>query len=113
MDQKIKDFDRRIEQMMNENAVAPPFGMWNRISADLDAEALPIATPPASAIPGRAMVGMFAGALILGATLVTAYLVNNTKERVAINIAAKEIPAKNISVERNIQPVMVLKTEKP
>ncbi len=83
MDQKIKNFDRNIEQMMNENSVAPPFGMWNRISAELGSEALPIAAAaPASLMPKRAIVGFMAAAIILGVSL-TAYLIttNSTEEK--------------------------------
>ncbi|HLP49581.1 MAG TPA: hypothetical protein VK154_01790 [Chitinophagales bacterium] len=78
MDQKMKNFDRGIEQMMNESAVAPPFGMWNRISAQLDAEVAVAAKPAASPVPQRSLTGMVIGALIIGASLVTAYVVNST-----------------------------------
>lgn len=77
MDQKMKNFDRGIEQMMNESAVAPPFGMWNRISAELDAEVAVAAKPAASPVPQRSLTGMVIGALIIGASLVTAYVVNS------------------------------------
>ncbi len=80
MDQKIKKFDRSIEQMMNEHQVAPPFGMWNRISSELEvmpvaAAAAPVAT---SLIPKRAMAGIIAATLIMGTTIITGYLVNST-----------------------------------
>lgn len=37
MEQEIKNFDRTIEESMNNFSAQPPFGMWNRISAELDA----------------------------------------------------------------------------
>ncbi len=78
MEKEIKNFDRRIEQIMNENSVAPPFGMWNRISSELESEALPIAAAaPLVLIPKRAMVGFIAGVAVIGLSLVTAYLVSN------------------------------------
>lgn len=82
MDQKMKRFDSNIEQMMNESEVAPPFGMWNRISAQLDAEIAPVAQPTAlSPIPQRALYGFIAGALMIGASLVTAYVVNQSNKQ--------------------------------
>jgi len=79
MDQKLKNFDRNIEQMMNENAVTPPFGMWNRISAELEAEvAAPAPASVNSPIPERTILGFIAGALLIGASLITAYLVDNS-----------------------------------
>ncbi len=78
MEKEIKNFDRRIEQIMNENSVAPPFGMWNRISSELESEALPIAAAaPLALTPKRAMVGFIAGVAVIGLSFVTAYLVSN------------------------------------
>lgn len=105
MEQDIKNFDRTIEQAMNEQQVAPPFGMWNRISADLDA--MPMATAPTvaptSALPKRAFVGFIAAALLIGVTAVTAYMVNSTKVNSAVAtptaVKANEttVPAKVIA----------------
>ena len=67
--------------MMNEHQVAPPFGMWNRISAELDAEATPVPVSVNSPIPQRAILGFIAGALLIGASLVTAYLVDNSSNK--------------------------------
>ena len=82
MEQNTKNFDRNIEQKMNEHEVAPPFGMWNRISSELEAvpAAVAAAGPPvaASLIPKRAMTGIIAAALVIGASLITGYLVNNS-----------------------------------
>ena len=81
MEHNTKNFDRGIEQMMNEHEVAPPFGAWNRISSELDAMpaiaagAAPVVT---SLIPKRALTGIIAAALVIGATMVTGYFVNNS-----------------------------------
>ena len=81
MDQKMKNFDRSIEKMMNEHEVAPPFGMWNRIAAELETSATPIPVFVNSPIPQRSVYGFIAVALLISASLLTAYLVNNsTKE---------------------------------
>lgn len=78
MEKEIKNFDRSIEQIMNENSVTPPFGMWNRISAELESEALPIAAAaPLARVPKRAMFSFIAGVAVIGLSLVTAYLINN------------------------------------
>ncbi len=80
MDQKMKNFDRNIEQLMNESEVAPPFGMWNRISAELDAEivAAPTAAAANSPIAQRTVYGFIAGALLIGASFVAAYVMNDS-----------------------------------
>ena len=89
MDQKIKNFDRGIEQMMNEHQVAPPFGAWNRISAELDAMpgavaagAAPVAS---SLIPKRAMLGIIAAALVIGSSALTGYLINSSHNNDHVN----------------------------
>ena len=121
MEQKIKNFDRNIEQRLNENAVTPPFGMWNRISVALDAEAMPVAVPaPASVMPKGAIVGMVTGALILGASLLTAYLINNNsllkKEAVNNMVTVVNIPqVKNIEtvvLRDEVKPAVVYKAKK-
>ncbi len=82
MEKEIKDFDRRIEQLMNENSITPPFGMWNRISSELESEALPIAVAaPLALIPKRAMFGFIAGVAVIGLSLVTAYFVSNNSTK--------------------------------
>lgn len=98
MEQDIKNFDRTIEQIMNEQQVAPPFGMWNRISAEL--ETVPVAAPT-TVIPKRAIVGIIAAVLMIGAT-VTGYMVNSFMNKdkvantgnpvVAIKVAAIQTP---------------------
>ncbi len=76
-DKNIKDFDRYIEQSMNENFVEPPFGMWNRISAELGhtpvEEVPPVANPM---LPKAILVGFVAGALVIG-SLITGWIVYN------------------------------------
>ena len=95
MEQKIKNFDRSIEQMMNEHQVTPPFGMWNRISSELETmpEAVAAAAPVVSAslIPKRALAGIIAVALVVGSAAITGYLVysplnnNNTTKSSGLN----------------------------
>ncbi len=76
MEKDTKHFDRKIEQMMNEHTVAPPFGMWNRIATEVASEALPVAAAaPAAFMPKRSLVGFVAGVAVIGASLITAYLV--------------------------------------
>ncbi|MCX6199311.1 MAG: hypothetical protein NTY88_08845 [Bacteroidetes bacterium] len=82
MEKETKNFDRKIEHIMNENSVAPPFGMWNRISSELESEALPIAAAaPLALIPKRAMFGFIAGVAVIGLSLITAYVVNNSTKQ--------------------------------
>ncbi len=83
MEQNIKNFDRKIEQMMNEQEVQPPFGVWNRIAAELDATAVPVAGPAPvnSFLPKRVLLGFIVGALVIGASVFTGYMVSNTMNR--------------------------------
>jgi hypothetical protein len=120
MDQKIKNFDRGIEQMMNEHEVAPPFGMWNRISAELEAMPLPVAAAaPAvtSLIPKRAIAGIIASALIIGASIATGYMVhsslNSNKNKVEANTKPISAPVTSTVVANNnsVQPVEPVKHE--
>ena len=104
MEQKIKNFDRGIEQMMNEHEVAPPFGMWNRISAELEAMPVAATAPVAtSLIPKRAMVGFIAAALILGTTVLTGYLVNSSVNNKTTNSNA---PAGNNTIGVSTKPTV-------
>lgn len=82
MEEKIKNFDRGIEQMMNESSVAPPFGMWNRIAADLDAaEALPVAAAaPASLVSKRVTYGILTVAALISTSFLTALYINSTHQ---------------------------------
>lgn len=41
MNNMHKNFDRSIERKLNQAAVEPPFGAWNRIAAQLDQEVKP------------------------------------------------------------------------
>jgi hypothetical protein len=91
MEHNTKNFDRKIEQMMNEHQVAPPFGAWNRISSELDAMPAAVAAGVApvvtSLIPKRAMAGIIAAALVIGSSLITAYLINNSHNNNQANSA--------------------------
>lgn len=75
-----KNFDRNIEQLMNEHEVTPPFGTWNRIAAELEATTAttPVSAPSSAAIPQRSFTGLMAGVLLIGASLIAAYLVNTS-----------------------------------
>ncbi len=83
MDQNMKNFDRIIEQRMNEQQTPPPFGAWNRIAAELDA--MPIAAaepaPVNNLIPKRAIASFIAGMLIMGSAIATGFWVNSTLNR--------------------------------
>ncbi|MFM2307132.1 MAG: hypothetical protein RLZZ367_1801 [Bacteroidota bacterium] len=105
MDQNIKNFDRNIEQMMNEAAVEPPFGMWNRIAADLDA-AEAVATPAAGTpVPQRSVAAMLVGVMVIGASLVTAYMVN-TNNNQQLTTAANVSQPTEITTPVAEQPIV-------
>lgn len=75
----IKDFDRCIENMMNEHVSAPPFGAWNRIAAELEAVPAPVAVTSAPAqqwISSGTVLGFISGALMI-ATLVGSWVLYN------------------------------------
>ena len=95
-DKMIKDFDRAIEQMMNENAVAPPFGAWNRIAAELNT---PAAAPVAArrALPVAAIGGFVAGALLIGG-LVAGALIYNGNSLNNITYPSTVANSNNVSV---------------
>ncbi len=88
-DRNIKDFDRYIEQRMNENSVEPPFGMWNRISAEIGSapvvEVPPVVSPM---FPKAVLVGFVSGALMIG-SLITGWIVYNGH---SLNTIEKEAP---------------------
>ena len=91
MEKKMKDFDRNIEQLMNEHEVAPPFGMWNRIAAELETGVVSSPVSVNSPIPQRAVIGFIAGAIFIGASLVTAYVINsNSKMEAPITTVAHQ-----------------------
>ncbi len=112
MEQNTKNFDRKIEQMMNEHQVAPPFGTWTRISADLDA--MPVAAAAAGAapvvtslIPKRALAGIIAAALVIGTSVITGYVVNSYRDNEHANT-----PVTKTSVATTItKPASVQQTE--
>lgn len=80
-DKSVKNFDRHIEQMMNEHSVDPPFGAWNRIAAEL--ESVPssaVTTTTVSSQPWLntgTILGFISGALMIG-TLVTGWFAYST-----------------------------------
>lgn len=106
-----KNFDRNIEQLMNENEVTPPFGMWNRIAAELDASATaPAAASQTSPLPQRSFTGLIAGTLIIGVSLIAAYLINSATtipktEAVVVATPAPSVIVKTAPViaEQNLQ----------
>lgn len=110
MDEKIKNFDRSIEKMMNETAVTPPFGMWNRISAGLDAEVLPVAAAaPLAVAPKRPVVALVTGALILGGSLLMAYLISN--KTLLQEEATSEVPETIVPYIEHAEPEVVIINE--
>lgn len=117
MEQNTKNFDRGIEKMMNEHEVAPPFGMWNRISSELEAmpAAVAAAGPPVatSLIPKRAMVGIIAAVLVIGAAMATDYMVSHNNKSAQVNTAAVTTPiasAKNATKAATEQTISVKHT---
>lgn len=105
----MKNFDRNIEQMMNENEVAPPFGMWNRIATELETGAAAVPVSVNSPIPQRTVFGFVAGALFISASLLTAYLVNDySKEEktIAINTSVVNQPSVSAPVTQEMQTII-------
>lgn len=100
MEQEIKNFDRAIEESMNNYSAQPPFGVWNRISAELDAaEGIAVATtaPAAATHIQRApwkfiAAAVFTGVIATGA-FVYAYFGNDNNTTVADNKTENSIPA--------------------
>lgn len=105
----MKNFDRNIEQMMNEHEVAPPFGMWNRIAAELETGATAVPVSVNSPIPQRTVFGFVAGALFISASLLTAYLVNDySKEEktIALNSPVVNQPSVSTPVATEMQTIV-------
>lgn len=129
MSDEIKGFDRSIEQMMNEHSVSPPFGMWNRISAELDAQPMPLVGNNASAPSSSGMLTTYiAASLFIGASLLAVYFYNsgstdvilpaviNTSPPTITNIATKQeaiVDDKNNQATVMIIPKRIQKTEAP
>ena len=99
----MKNFDRSIEKMMNEHEVTPPFGMWNRIAAELETSATPMPVSVNSPIPQRTVFGFIAGALLISASMMTAYLVNeHSKEESPLIANAVITPKPTIENVTNV-----------
>lgn len=99
MEDKIKNFDRSIEQAMNETSVTPPFGMWNRISAELEAPApAPTSWTASSLIPKAALMGLVTVA-VLETSLLVAYVFNNSPNKITTeNITASQEPMQSRNI---------------
>ena len=98
MEKEIKNFDRTIEQMLSQQSVAPPFGAWNRIASELDAvPATAVTTSPATILPKRFLVSIISGVIIIGTSLVTAYLASNNKEAQTLTEPAAKIVSEQVS----------------
>lgn len=103
MEQNTKNFDRAIEHMMNEHEVTPPFGMWNRISSELETMPAAAGTPVAAPlIPKRALAGIIAAALVIGGTMITGYLVNNAGHTGKPAVT----PAVNSAITATVKPAV-------
>jgi len=115
-----KNFDRSIEHKMNQHSVAPPFGAWNRIAAELDT-ITPAAAPAAPLIPNSALIGFLSGAALI-ATLVGGVLIyieynNETKSNAIqmppISSNTKEItltPQTVVTTPEKVEQVIVSKS---
>lgn len=102
----MKDFDRHIERSMNEYAVAPPFGMWNRIQNELDGTAEPVAAPTNTAplVPRGVLMGFISGAALIS-VLVGGFLFYN-KQTPALNENTSALQANAVQLTQQSQPVV-------
>lgn len=111
----IKNFDRTIEQRLNESAVTPPFGMWNRISAELDNVA-PVAVPTTPLIPRGTVVGFIAGASLI--SLLTAGMLfynnnyNQPENKVIATVTSPVVEENKLAVSSEVVPVVVINDKK-
>lgn len=81
-DNSLKNFDRSIEQKMNEHSVAPPFGAWNRIAAELDAAPVVVTTVTPAPVSHPffqtgTLLGFVSGALMIGSMVTGWFLYQN------------------------------------
>ncbi len=104
MEDNIKEFDRQIEQAMNENSVNPPFGMWNRISAELDA------TPVASTGTGGGGAGL--GAMVTKSGLLGLVIIAAVESAFLVNYVASGNEGRNQATEstENVMPANTVVT---
>lgn len=105
-DIKIKEFDRAIEKMMNESSVAPPYGLWNRVSAQLGAQPGPA---PASTGFGKTFYFLTTGLAMIGASLLTAYLVMDTPTQQTVVVE----PVRETTLTETPEVITLPAEEKP
>jgi|GEM_PF-1825912 len=107
-EKSIKDFDRAIEQAMNEYSVAPAFGMWNRISAELgNVEEVAVAPKPSTALPKGLVAGFIAGALVIGTTITGLLVYNGNNLPVVNNTTTVQQPLNNSRNQSNNENAIV------
>jgi hypothetical protein len=80
----INHFDKKIEQAMNAYTEAPPFGMWNRISAELGEPVVAPVTPkPYSVFTRSSVLGFMSGVLLIGGIVTANMLYNATSSSIS------------------------------
>ena len=108
----IKDFDRGIENMMNDHVVTPPFGAWNRIAAELEVGPVAVVTTTTPAQPWintGTVLGFVSGALMIGTFVGSWLLYNKYNTNEASTIVQKPI---EVAAQGNTVNVPVFSTEK-
>lgn len=111
----IKDFDRHIENMMNEHVAAPPFGAWNRIAAELEVVPAPVVFTPAPAQPWistGAVLGFISGALMI-ATLTGSWLLYNKYNTTGISTQQTTVTANQAPIVSKPAHLTVSEVYKP
>jgi hypothetical protein len=89
-EKRIKDFDRTIEHMMNESAVSPPFGMWNRIASELDAPVAGMA-PSKPLMPKGVVAGLIAGAIVIGSSVAGLVMFNHNQDKMVAGAEKQQV----------------------
>lgn len=98
----INHFDKKIEQAMNAYTETPPFGMWNRISAELgEPVAAPVNPKPYAVFTKSSVLGFLSGVLLIGG-IVTANMLYNSSlgEETAID-------TNRVSIQEVTSPLVV------
>lgn len=108
----IKEFDRSIEQIMNQHAVAPPFGAWNRIAAELD-KTVPSAPPVAPRIPKSAWIGFVSGASLIATLVGGALIYNNYSSQPKITFPIEGIVVESVVAQPMPKVVIAKSIEVP